>query len=141
MGRAGDWLRVRVDGWVYGPAAVDSGLTIEDTGNLTPAQLRAEPGRYKGALVRWRLQFISLQRAEPARTDFAPGEPFILARGAAGDVGFVYLAVPDELLPAAERLKSLEFVTVVGRVRTGRSKLLGSPVIDVTEIETKGPQS
>ncbi len=139
LGRTGDWIRVRVDGWVYGPAALDSATHLADTGGLMPAQLRADPGRYKGALIRWRVQFISLRRAERARSDFSEGEPFIHARGAAGDAGFVYLAVPDELLAAAERLRPLEYVTVVGRVRTGRSSLLGSPVIDLTDIEVETP--
>ncbi len=135
LGRAGDWIRIRLDGWVYGPAALDSLVNLADTGDLTPALLRADPGRYKGALIRWHVQFVSLRQAEPARSDFEEGEPFILARGPQGDVGFVYLAVPDGLLEVVERLEPLEFVTVVGRVRTGRSTLLGSPVIDLTDVE------
>ncbi len=135
LGRSGDWVRVRVDGWVYGPAVLDSALNLADTGDLTPAQLRADPGRYKGALVRWRVQIISLQYAERARADFEEGEPFLLARGAAGDAGFVYLAVPEALLELAKGLEPLELVTVVGRVRTGRSFQVGSPVIDLTDIE------
>lgn len=136
VGRAGDWLRVRVDGWIYAPAALDTAVALEDTGDLMPAQLRAEPARYRGALVRWRVQFISLRNAEPVRTDFEEGEPFIQARGPAGDPGFVYLAVPDELLEIARRLEPLDHMTVVGRVRTGRSTLTGTPIIDLTEIET-----
>jgi hypothetical protein len=138
LGRTGDWIRVRVDGWIYGPAALDSAIDLTDTGDLTPAQLRAEPGRYRGALVRWRVQFISLRRAERARSDFEEGEPFIQAR-VPGDAGFVYLAVPEALLETAQRLEGLEYVTVVGRVRTGRSSLLGSPVIDLTDIEREVP--
>lgn len=139
LGRTGDWIRVRIDGWVYGPAALDSALRLADTGDLTPAQLRADPARYRGALVRWRVQFVSLQRAESTRRDFEEGEPFVLARGPAGDAGFVYLAVPDELIPVAESLEPLEFVTVVGRVRTGRSSQMGGPVIDLTDIEPEEP--
>ncbi|MGD8698647.1 MAG: hypothetical protein PVJ43_05115 [Gemmatimonadales bacterium] len=137
LGRSGDWVRVRVDGWIYGPAALDSALNLADSGTLMPAQLRSDPSHYKGALIRWRVQFISLRRAERARTDFEEGEPFIHARGPAGDPGFVYLAVPQALLSVAERLQPLEYVTVVGRVRTGRSALLGSPIIDITDIEVQ----
>jgi hypothetical protein len=139
LGRSGDWIRVRMDGWIYGPAALDSALNLAESGELTPAQLRADPVRYKGALVRWRVQVISLQYAERTRADFAEGEPFLLARGAAGDAGFVYLAVPDVLLEQAKRLEPLEQVTVVGRVRTGRSSQVGSPVIDLTDIEVVEP--
>lgn len=137
LGRAGDWIRIRMDGWVYGPAALDSLVDVADTGDLTPALLRADPGRYKGALIRWRVQFVSLRQAEPARSDFEEGEPFILARGPQGDIGFVYLAVPEGLIEIAERLQPLDYVTVLGRVRTGRSTLLGSPVIDLTDIEVE----
>ncbi|UCF20730.1 MAG: hypothetical protein JSU87_04790 [Gemmatimonadota bacterium] len=140
LGRTGDWIRVRVDGWVYGPTAFDSVVDVTDTGSLTPAQLRADPGRHKGALIRWRVQFISLRRAERARTDFDEGEPFLLARGPAGDPGFVYLAVPEELLAVVESLEPLQYVTVVGRVRTGRSSLLGSPVVDLTDVEVERMQ-
>jgi hypothetical protein len=136
LGRTGDWIRVRVDGWVYGPAAFDSAVDLTDTGNITPAQLRADPARYRGALVRWRVQFISLRRAERTRSDFKEGEPFIQAR-VPGDAGFVYLAVPEALIAVAEELDGLEYVTVVGRVRTGRSSLLGSPVVDLADIETE----
>lgn len=137
LGRTGDWVRVRVDGWIYGPAALDSALNLADSGDLSPAQLRADPSRYRGALVRWHVQIISLQRAERARTDFEEGEPFLLARGAAGDAGFVYLAVPEALVQRAENLEPLEYVTIVGRVRTGRSAQVGSPVIDLTDIEVE----
>ena len=137
LGRTGDWIQVRIDGWIYAPAVLDSALDLTDTGDLTPAQLRSDPARYRGALVRWRVQFIGLRRAEAARSDFEEGEPYLLARGPAGDPGFVYLAVPSELLPVAESLQPLTYVTVVGRVRTGRSALLGNPIIDLTEIETQ----
>jgi hypothetical protein len=137
LGRTGDWVRVRLDGWVYGPAALDSALNLADSGDLSPAQLRADPSRYRGALVRWRVQVVSLQRAERARTDFEEGEPFLLARGAAGDAGFVYLAVPEALVQRAEGLEPLAYVTIVGRVRTGRSAQVGSPVIDLTDIEVE----
>lgn len=138
LGRTGDWIRVRLDGWVYGPAVSESATDLADTGGLAPAQLRADPARYKGALVRWRVQFIALRRAEPGRSDFEEGEPFLLAR-AVGDEGFVYLAIPGTLLAAAQQLRPLQYVTVVGRVRTGRSSLLGSPVVDLTDIEAEPP--
>lgn len=138
LGRTGDWIRVRLDGWVYGPAALDSAVDLADTGDLSPARLRADPARYRGALVRWRVQYISLRRAEPVRSDFEEGEPFVQAR-AAGDPGFVYLAVPEELMEVAQSLRPLQYVTIAGRVRTGRSSLTGSPVIDLTDIDVEIP--
>jgi hypothetical protein len=135
LGRTGDWIRVRVEGWVYGPAASDTAVRVADTGDLAPAQLRAEPARYRGALVRWQVQVVALRRAEKIRTDFQEGEPYLLARGAGGDRGFVYLAVPPQLLAQAQALAPLSWATVVGRVRTGRSDLLGNPIVDLLDIE------
>jgi hypothetical protein len=76
-----------------------------------------------------------VERAEPARVDFHENEPFILARSAQGEQGFVYVAVPPELLPDAEALRPLQVIVVLGRVRTGRSALMGHPVIDLIALE------
>lgn len=135
LGRSGDWYRVRVEGWVYGPEL--SGGEAGPTRELSAAQLRAQPERYQGALVRWRVQFVALRRAEKVRTDLQEGEPYILARGPAGERGFVYVAVPPPLLARAEAIRPLSYITVVGRVRTGRSDLTGAPVIDLSDIESE----
>ena len=136
LGRQGEWIRVRLDGWVRASDLVppDSASAARE---LTPEQLRAHPDRYRGRRVRWTVQFVSLERAEAARTDFYEGEPFLLARPAVGEgTGFVYLAVPPEMLPRAERLRPLQEIHVLGRVRTGRSALMGAPVLDLLELRT-----
>lgn len=132
--RRGDWLRVRLDGWVRA-----SDLVAPDSASvaraLKPEELRAHPDRYRGRRVRWTVQYISLERAEAARTDFYEGEPFVLARPVAGEgTGFVYLAVPPELVSRVEALRPLEEIHVLGRVRTGRSALMGAPVLDLLEL-------
>ncbi len=134
LGRQGDWIRVRLEGWVRG-----SDLVPPDSASaaraLSPEQLRTHPDRYRGRRVRWTVQFISLERAEAARTDFYEGEPFMLARPVSGEgTGFVYLAVPPELLSRVEELRPLQQVAVLGRVRTGRSALMGAPVLDLLEV-------
>jgi len=132
--RQGEWTRVRMEGWVRSDD-VASPDSLRPEPDLTPADLRANPDRYRGRRVRWTVQFVSLERAEPVRTDFYEGEPFILARPGPNAGGFVYLAVPSELLPRVEELRPLERIRVTGRVRTGRSALMGAPVLDLLEFE------
>jgi hypothetical protein len=131
--RQGSWARVRLEGWV--PAAELVG-TDQDSMvvEVSAAALRANPDQYRGQRVRWEIQFISLERAEPVRTDFFEGEPFVLARAPDPSEGFVYLAVPPELLADVEELEPLQSVNVLAQVRTGRSALMGVPVLDLLAL-------
>lgn len=127
------WARVRLEGWV--PAAELATAEADPAeADLSAADLRANPEQYVGARVRWSVQFISLERAEAVRTDFYEGEPFILARAPDPSHGFVYLAVPPELLARVEKLEGLETIEVVARVRTGRSVLMGVPILDLQTL-------
>ncbi|MFQ5688836.1 MAG: hypothetical protein ACE5HQ_01005 [Gemmatimonadota bacterium] len=137
VGRRGGWVRVRLEGWV--PASelteIDSTSVAE---NLDVEALRANPDRFRGRDVLWTVQFISLERAESVRTDFYEGEPFILARAPDPSQGFVYLAVPPALLPEVEALEPLESIRVLARVRTGRSALMGVPILDLRAVHEVG---
>lgn len=131
--RGNRWTRVRVEGWVRSDRLVttdlDSALVEVSAGGL-----RANPGDYQGMRVRWTVQFIALERAEPERTDFYEGEPFILARAPDPSDGFIYVTVPPELLEAVEDLKALETIDILARIRTGRSTLMGVPVLDLLAL-------
>jgi len=131
--RQNRWARVRLEGWV-----LTSELTSPELDSLlvdvSAAGLRANPDQYQGERVRWEVQFISLERAEAVRTDFFEGEPFILARAPDPAEGFVYLAIPSELVADVETLRPLETIEVLAQVRTGRSALMGVPVLDLLAI-------
>jgi SH3-like domain-containing protein len=133
VSRQGEWARVRLEGWVREQSTVplDSAAASD---SLTVADLRANPEQYVGRRVRWSVQFVSLKRAEAVRTEFYEGEPFILARPADESGGFVYIAVPPELLPQVELLDPLQIIEVLGRVRTGRSALMGVPILDLIAL-------
>lgn len=133
LARKGEWTRVRMDGWVRAPSLVspDSAGVESD---LTAAELRQNPEKYQGRRVRWTVQFVALRRAEAIRTDFYEGEPFLLARPPGSSEGFVYLAVPPELLSEAQDLKALQSIEVLARVRTGSSSLMGVPILDLLAI-------
>ena len=60
-----------------------------DSARLTTEQLRADPARYLGQPVTWRLQFLSVQTADELRPELPPGMPYLLTRGPLPEAGFV----------------------------------------------------
>ena len=133
----GDWSRIRRSGWVREAAlgATDSaGGEAGVLAGVSAADLRANPDDHAGARLRWTVRFLSLERAEPERIDFYEGEPFLLARAPDPGDGLVYIAVPPDLLAAAEKLRPLQTLDVLVRVRTGRSALLRVPILDLLEL-------
>jgi hypothetical protein len=140
--RQGSWARVRLDGWVWLPdttavAEPPAGSVGPEAG--TPLAVVADPSAWRGRIVTWELQFISLERAEAVRTDFFEGEPFLLTRAVGGgDAPYVYVALPPSRLEEGEGLTPLERITVVGRVRVGASALTGSPILDLVDLRRGG---
>jgi hypothetical protein len=134
--REGSWVRVRVEGWAWLPASeVVENASASDTSSLTPTELTADPGRYRGRMVVWDVQFVSLERAESVRTDFFEGEPFLLSRFGGPDGAFVYVAVPPDRLQEVQGLIPLERLRVTARIRTGASSLTGTPIVDLIQLE------
>lgn len=134
LARDGNWVRVRLEGWVrrsHLETVADSSPVLR---NLSPQVLAANPEAFRGRLIEWDVQFIALERAEAIRTAFYENEPFILARSPGDAAGFVYIAVSPELLDEVRQLTPLERITVLARVRTGRSRLMAVPVLDLLEI-------
>ena len=131
--RKGQWARVRVEGWVPSKelATSVSDSTLVD---VSAAALKANPDEYQNMRVRWTLQFVALKSAEPERTDFYEGEPFILARTDDPRDGLVYIAVPPELLGAIQAMRPLQNIEILAQVRTGRSALMGVPVLDLLAL-------
>lgn len=132
LSRARGWTRIRLEGWVR-----DTDLRLADSSRysaISAADLRTDPGGDRGKLVRWRVQVIALQTADPLRRDLAPNEPYLLARGPGSEDALLYLAIPPSLLATARELDPLATITVVARVRVGRSRTSGVPILDVTSI-------
>jgi hypothetical protein len=134
VSRGEEWSRVQVEGWVRtvdleaGPPGVLVGVTA--------AELRAQPQRYAGQVLRWTLQYIATQTGDELRPDIPAGAPYLLAKGPLPELGFVYVVVPDSLRAAAGRLSPLARIDVTARVRNGRSRYLGHPVLDLIALET-----
>jgi len=133
LSRNGEWTRVQFEGWVKGgdlqaaPAGVQVGVTA--------AELRAEPQRYVGQVLRWNLEFIAIQKADDLRPDIPSGSSYVLARGPLPERGFVYIVVPDARLPAFRALTPLATMTITARVRNSRSRYLGNPIVDLISLE------
>jgi hypothetical protein len=139
LAREGNWTRVRLDGWVWRPRSAEAeaaGADDTSTENVTPAMLTGAGGdAYEGRRVTWRLQFISLERAEAIRTDFFEGEPFILGRFGGAEGPFIYVAVPPERLTEVQGLIPLEVVTVTARVRRASSALTETPILELLGVD------
>ncbi len=135
IAREGNWARVRLEGWIWLPEGADGAVEASILTDVTLESIAAAPDEYRGEVIQWDLQFISLERAEEIRTDFYATEPFLLTRIGDGDEGFVYVAIPPERLTEAQGLSPLERIRVVGRVRTGAARLTGSPILELLSLD------
>lgn len=132
LARERGWVRVRVEGWVREDDMVPADSSLRAA--LSAADIRADPEGTRGRLVRWTVQVIKLQRADPLRKGLAPDEPYLLARGPADENALLYLAVPPSLLETASALSPLDEVLVTARVRIGRSEPVGVPILDLQTL-------
>jgi len=134
LGRSGEWTRVELEGWVK-----SADLEIAPPGvlvGITAAELRTDPQRYAGQVLRCTLQFISTQKADELRPEIPNGATYFLARGPLPERGFVYVVVPEAKRAQLETLTPLATIEVTARVRTGRTRFLGNPVLDMISLET-----
>ena len=133
LGHAGEWARVQIEGWVKTTdlQAAPPGVQV----GVSAAELRAEPQRYAGQVLRWTLQFIAVQKADDLRPDIPAGATYVLARGPLPERGFVYVIVADAKLASIQALAPLATIQVTARVRQGRSRYLGNPVVDLISLE------
>lgn len=131
LARERDWVRVRLEGWVR-----EADLIVADSSlrPLSAADIRSNPAAAKGKLVRWEVEAISLQTADPLRSGLVAGEPYLLALGPGAEKTLVYIAVPPALLAATRSLAPMSPITVTARVRNGRSEPAGVPVLDLQSL-------
>jgi hypothetical protein len=136
LSRNGEWTRVQLEGWVKGGDlhAAPAGVLV----GVTAAELRAEPQRYVGQVLRWNLEFIAIQKADELRPDIPSGSSYVLARGPLPERGFVYIVVPDAKLAEFRALTPLATLQITARVRSSRSRYLGNPVVDFISLEGGG---
>lgn len=128
IGKDHDWVRIRLEGWVREAdlAVADSTLRV-----LSAADVRANPAAAQGKLVRWDVDAVALQTADALRTGLQPGEQYLLALGPGTEKTLVYIVIPANLIQTARSLPPMAPITVVARIRNGRSEPAGVPVLDL----------
>jgi len=126
------WVKVTLEGWVRQADVVP--LDSASITAISAADLRAEPDKYRGRTVRWVVQVIAFQTADPLRKGLAEDEPYLLARGPGSESSLLYLALPASLVDLAKSIKPLSSVVVIARVRVGKSDPSGVPILDLQRI-------
>lgn len=134
LARERGWVQVRIEGWVQEGDVVPADSTLRS--DLSAADLRADREGTKGRLVRWEVQVLALQTADPLRRGLRPEEPYLLARGPGIENALLYLAIPPGLLATVRPLAASAPtpVTITARVRDGRSEPVGVPILDLISI-------
>jgi hypothetical protein len=132
IARSGGWSRIQLEAWVP-----DSAVSSTPPGvlvGLTQAEIRSDPARYVGQTVQWRLQFISLQKADELRPEIPEGSSYLLTRGPLPEPGFVYVMIPPDQRARFEALPSLKELLVRGKIRSASTKYLPTPVLELEAV-------
>ncbi|MGN6393879.1 MAG: hypothetical protein ACTHM9_16750 [Gemmatimonadales bacterium] len=132
MARAGDQVKVQVEGWIPADAVAPSenGVMV----GVTAEEVRADPDRYVGQILEWRLQLIAVREADELRPEMPPGQPYLLTRGPLPEPGFVYVTIPPERLPDFRALPALQELILRVTVRAARTKFLPTPVVELASV-------
>jgi hypothetical protein len=133
LGRSGEWVRVQMEGWVReGDLKRASGGALV---GVTAAEVRADPARYVGETVEWRVQFIALQVADALRPEIPAGQTYLLTRGPLPEPGFVYVVVAPDQLARFRALAPLAEVTIRATVRSAQTRYLQTPVVELVSSD------
>ena len=135
LARERGWVRVRVEGWVRERDVMPADSLARSA--VSAADLRADPLGSRGRIVRWEVEIVAFQVADPLRHDLTPDEPYLLARGPGRENALLYLAIPPSLVAQARALPPLAPVIITARVRTGKSNPTGVPVLDLQQLSRK----
>lgn len=132
IARSGGWSRIQVEAWV--PDSVVASAPPGVLLGLTQAEIRSDPARFIGQTVQWRLQFISLQKADELRPEMPEGTNYLLTRGPMPEPGFVYVMIPSDQRARFEALPALKELLVRGKIRSASTKYLPTPVIELEAV-------
>jgi hypothetical protein len=132
LSRAGEWTRVQVEGWVKDSdlAPVTDGVLV----GVSQAEVRANPSRFVGKVVEWRVQFVAIQQADELRPEIPAGRSYLLTRGPLPEPGFVYVIVPPDQLEQFKSVSALQELTIRATVKAATSKYLPTPVVELVGV-------
>ncbi len=129
LGRSGEWTRVQLEGWVRETDL--AGGVGTSLGSVTAAEVRADPARYVGKPVDWRLELIAVQTADELRTEIPKGQLYLLTRGPLPEPGFVYVMVTAAQAEEFRALQALQELTLRVTIRAPRTRFLTTPVVEL----------
>ncbi len=132
LARSGGWSRVQLDAWLP-----DSALRSTDHSVLvgvSQAEVRANPAKYVGQVVEWRVQFVAIQKADELRPEIPEGMSYLLTRGPLPEPGFVYIIVPAARVAQFQSVPALRELTVRGKIRSATTKYLPTPVLELVDV-------
>ena len=135
LARERGWVRVRLEGWVPEKDVAPADTAVR-TG-VSAADLRSDPQGSRGKIVRWSVQILATQKADALRRDLNADETYLLARGPYEENALLYLVVPPSLMNTVKSIPELSQAMITARVRTGRSDLVGVPILDILTITPK----
>jgi hypothetical protein len=132
VARSGEWVKLRIEGWV---AASD--VRSAEGGprrGVSAAEVRAQPDRWLGQTLEWRLQLVAVRKADALRPELPEGREYLLARGPLPESGFVYVVIPPSQADRFKAMPPLSELTVRGVLRAASTRWLPNPVIDLVEV-------
>lgn len=132
VARSGDLVKVQVEGWIPADA-----VSVSDSAALvgvSAAEVRAEPARFVGQTLEWRLQVIAVKTADELRSEMPPGQPYLLTRGPLPEPGFVYVIIPSSQAAAFQALPPLQEVVLRVAIRAARTRFLTTPVAELVSV-------
>lgn len=127
--RSNGWTRVRVDAWV--PDSVLETSAAGAAAGVTAAEVRAEPARWIGQVVDWKLQVVAVQIGDGLRPEIQEGKPYLLTRGPLPESGFVYVVITQEQAQHYRDAAPLQEITARVRIRAPASRYLPTPVVEL----------
>lgn len=127
--RSNGWARVRVDAWVPDSSLETAGAAA--SAGVTAAEVRAEPARWIGQVVDWRLQVVAVQNGDGLRPELPDGKPYLLARGPLPESGFVYVLISPEQAQRYRDSAPLREITARVRIRAPSTRYLPTPVVEL----------
>ena len=125
-------MKVQVEGWIPADAVAssDSAALV----GVSAAEVHAEPARFIGQTLEWRLQVIAVQTADELRSEMPPGQPYLLTRGPLPEPGFVYVIIPSSQAATFRALPPLQEVVLRVAIRAARTRFLTTPVAELVSV-------
>jgi hypothetical protein len=95
--------------------------------------VRAEPARYVGQVLEWRLQLVAVQTADALRPELPEGREYLLTRGPLPESGFVYVILPPAEAARFKAMAPLSEFTARALLRAPSTRWLPNPVVELVE--------